>query len=59
MKKLHGNNAKISVDKRVFDKSTSPAITDYNKKNRRGAVLPILSDTDVEIAKEFVDENHK
>ncbi len=42
-----------------FFKSMPMAITNFRRRRKDGSVTPILSDTDVEIAKEFVDENEK
>jgi|GEM_PF-2512850 len=57
MKDNKGNRSKISVDKRVFNKSIPPATTNFQKETRKG--IPILSDQDVEIAREFDQENQK
>jgi hypothetical protein len=56
-RKKHNINKKFSVDKRVYNKSIAPATTDYKKTTSNG--IPILSDRDVEIAKEFIAENEK
>jgi hypothetical protein len=56
-RKENNINRKTLLDRRSFNKSTPQAGTDYVKKNSKG--VPTLSDEDVELAKEFVEENEK
>lgn len=50
-----GNNTKIDLNNRIFNKSIPPATTNFTKKTKKG--LSILSESDVEFAKEFSEEN--
>lgn len=57
---LHGNKARIGGHRLKHAPTLPMAITDFDyslEQNKKRT--PILSDRDVEFAKEFVDENHK
>jgi len=54
-KQNKGNLTKLDHQKRVFGKSIPPATTNFTKKNKKG--LGILSDADVEFAREYSEEN--
>ena len=55
LKNNKGNATKSDFTNRVFSKSIPPATTNFTKKTKKG--LGILSDADVEFAKEFSEEN--
>lgn len=50
-----GNKTTLDLKSREFGKSTQPAITNFTRKNKKG--LSILSEADVEFAKEYSEEN--
>lgn len=58
VKRIKGNKTTVDNERTVFDKSEQPAITNYII-NPDISPVPLISEEDVKIAKNFVDSNHK